>query len=63
MESILISDPAEIDAVRSGEIEGDFYADGDCYALASSLMRYRNRQPIAALEQSVEVSLNTGVTS
>jgi hypothetical protein len=54
MESIQITDPAEIAAVASNDIEGETFSDGECWADASSLARWRNRMPIAALEASVQ---------
>lgn len=49
-ESIRLTDPREMMAVMNGDIEGDVYADGEVYAQAHDLSRWRNEQPIATLE-------------
>lgn len=56
-ESILISDPREIEAAANGEMPSETYADGEVYVLATDLIRWRNRQPLAVLEASIGESL------
>lgn len=55
-QSAQIFDEREIAALKNGEIEGDAYEDGSFWAEVPSLMRWRNEQPIAALEASAEIA-------
>ena len=50
LENILITDAAEIDAVKRGLIIGDVYSDGDVYANVISLLQFRQKE--FALERS-----------
>lgn len=55
-EAIKITDASELQAFDSGDLVGELYADGEVYVLATDLIRWRNRQPLAVLEASMEVS-------
>lgn len=55
-ESIRITNPVEIVAIKAGEIEGEAYSDGECWADVLSLIRWRNRMPLAMLEASVRAT-------
>jgi hypothetical protein len=59
MNAVQITDPAEIAAVASNEIDGETFSDGECWADVASLARWRNRMPIAALEASGEGTTQT----
>jgi hypothetical protein len=41
LENILVTDEAEVDAVKYGEIEGDVYSDGEVWADVVSLLMWR----------------------
>lgn len=41
MESVQITHPREIEAVKAGEIEGDCYSDGQVFAEVKSLAVWR----------------------
>jgi hypothetical protein len=47
-ESVQITDPDEIAAVRNGEIIGYAYAGGECGAIGDDLVRWRASKGIAA---------------
>jgi hypothetical protein len=46
LENILITDEAEIDAVKYGEISGDVYSDGEVWADVVSLLQWREAQKL-----------------
>jgi hypothetical protein len=46
LENILVTDEAEIDAVKYGEIEGDVYSDGEVWADVVSLLQWREAQKL-----------------
>ncbi len=54
--SILLTDPREIAAVQNGEIDGERYTDGETYGDVISLLRWRNEQPLTALEADVRTA-------
>lgn len=41
MESVQITNPREIEAVKAGEIKGDCYSDGQVFAEVASLQQFR----------------------
>jgi hypothetical protein len=52
-ESVRVTAPAEVEAVRNGAILGDEYKDGEIWADAVSLLRFRQ---IKTLDQDNAVS-------
>jgi hypothetical protein len=52
-ESVRITAPAEVEAVRNGAILGDEYRDGEVWADAESLLRFRQ---VNALDQDNAVA-------
>jgi len=44
MESVQITDPREIEAVKSGAIEGTVYRDQEVWAEVVSLLQWRHAQ-------------------
>ncbi len=41
-----VFDEDEVTAVRNGEIEGDVYRDGECWADPQSLIQWREKNPL-----------------
>lgn len=53
--SVLVTDPSLIEAVKSGDIEGDIYSDGECWVEFESASRWIREQPIVSLETDAGV--------
>lgn len=55
MENVLVTDQLLIDAVQRGDVQGEIYSDGDCYADFESASHWLREQPIASLEKSAGI--------
>lgn len=54
-QQVLVRDPLVVEAVRNGDVQGDIYADGECWADFESASHWLREQPIASLEKSAGI--------
>jgi hypothetical protein len=54
-QSVLVTDPLLVEAVRNGDVIGEIYSDSECYADFESASHWLREQPIASLEKSAGI--------